>query len=312
MLVTAVAPIVWGTTYLVTTELLPPGRPLLAATVRALPAGLALVACTRRLPRGDWWWRATLLGALNIGAFLALLFVAAYRLPGGVAATIGAIQPLVVLGLAGILLGERVRARVVLAGTAGVAGVGLLVLRAEARMDPVGVAAAAGGAACMALGVVLSKRWPAPAPVLASTGWQLVAGGLLLLPVTLLVEGPPPTSLTVPNLVGYGYLTVVGSALAYVLWFRGIRALTPTSVTFLGLLSPVVATALGWLVLGQTLTPAQALGGLVVLASVVVPHLPETPPDDGGTPHPPDAPRHRPGVARSTHGGRGGARRTSG
>ncbi|MFG3713444.1 EamA family transporter [Micromonospora sp. NPDC047730] len=268
--VTALAPAIWGTTYLVTTELLPPQRPLLAAVVRALPAGLLLVAVTRQLPRGAWWWRAAVLGALNIGFFFALLFVAAYRLPGGVAATVGAVQPLLVAALSAGVLGDRLTPRTVLAGAAGVAGVGLLVLRADARLDGVGVAAALGGAVVMAGGVVLSKRWSSPAPLLATTGWQLAAGGLLLLPVAVLVEGPPPAVLTAGNLIGYGYLTLVGSALAYALWFRGIRALTPTTVTFLGLLSPLVATALGWLVLAQELTPAQLSGGLVVLAAIVV------------------------------------------
>lgn len=268
-MVTALAPVIWGTTYLVTTELLPPDRPLLAAVVRALPAGLVLVALTRRLPRGVWWWRAAVLGALNIGAFFALLFVAAYRLPGGVAATVGALQPLLVAGLSAGLLGERLSPRTMIAAVAGVAGVSLLVLRADARLDGLGIAAAAGGAAVMATGVVLSKRWRSPAPLLATTGWQLAAGGLLLLPVALLVEGPPPAALSTANLAGYGYLAIIGSALAYALWFRGIRALSPTEVTFLGLLSPLVATSLGWLVLGQDLTVAQALGGLVVLAALV-------------------------------------------
>ncbi|MER7332276.1 MULTISPECIES: EamA family transporter [unclassified Micromonospora] len=267
--VTALAPAIWGSTYLVTTELLPPQRPLLAAVVRALPAGLLLVAVTRQLPKGAWWWRAAVLGALNIGFFFALLFVAAYRLPGGVAATVGAVQPLLVAALSAGLLGDRLTLRTVFAGAAGVAGVGLLVLRADARLDGVGVLAALGGAVVMAAGVVLSKRWSSPAPLLATTGWQLAAGGLLLLPVAALVEGPPP-ALTTGNLVGYAYLTFVGSALAYALWFRGIRALPPTTVTFLGLLSPLVATALGWLVLAQELTPAQLLGGLVVLAAIVV------------------------------------------
>ncbi|MGW4500263.1 EamA family transporter [Micromonospora sp. NPDC004336] len=265
---TALTPAIWGTTYLVTTELLPPQRPLLAAVLRALPAGLLLVAVTRRLPKGAWWWRATVLGALNIGFFFALLFVAAYRLPGGVAATVGAVQPLLVAALSAGLLGDRLTPRTVLAGAAGVAGVGLLVLRADARLDAAGVLAALGGAVVMAVGVVLSKRWASSAPLLATTGWQLTAGGLLLLPVALLVEGPPP-ALTAGNLAGYAYLTLVGSALAYALWFRGIRALPPTTVTFLGLLSPLVATALGWLVLDQRLTAAQLLGGLVVLAAIV-------------------------------------------
>ncbi|UNO39212.1 EamA family transporter [Streptomyces sp. MST-110588] len=265
----ALAPAIWGTTYLVTTELLPPGRPLLAAVVRALPAGLVLVLVTRCLPRGIWWWRALVLGALNIGAFFALLFIAAYRLPGGVAATVGAIQPLLVAVLASGFLGERLTPRTAIAAVTGVAGVSLLVLRADARLDGMGVAAAAGGAAVMATGVVLSKRWSSTAPLLATTGWQLVAGGLLLLPVALLVEGLPPAAPTAANLAGYAYLAVIGSALAYTLWFRGIRALSPTHVAFLGLLSPLVATALGWLVLGQGLGPVQALGGLVVLASLV-------------------------------------------
>ena len=269
LLVTAVTPMLWGTTYLVTTELLPPGRPLLAAVIRALPAGLLLVVITRTLPRGSWWWRALVLGTLNIGAFFALLFVGAYRLPGGVAATVGAIQPLLVAVLSTSLLRERLSTRTILAAIAGVSGVSLLVLRADARLDPLGVAAALGGAVVMAFGVVLSKRWVSPAPLLATTGWQLVAGGLVLLPVALLVEGPPPAMLTVQNVAGYAYLTIIGSALAYALWFRGLRGLSPTDVTFLGLLSPVMATLLGWLLLDQRLTTAQIVGGLVVLAALV-------------------------------------------
>lgn len=268
-LVTGLAPAIWGTVYLATTELLPPGRPLLAAVVRALPAGLLLVAFTRRLPQGRWWWRALVLGALNIGAFFGLLFVAAYRLPGGVAATFLALQPLLAAALSTRLLGERLTLRVVFTGLAAVAGVSLLVLRSGARLDGLGIAAAIGGAAVMATGLVLSKRWAPPAPVLAVTGWQLVGGGLLLLPLALLIEGPPPTTLTLTNLAGYGYLAVIGSALTYALWFRGVRMLSPTSVAFTGLLSPVIATVLGWLVLDQRLTAGQMLGGAIVLASLI-------------------------------------------
>lgn len=268
LLVTAITPTLWGTTYLVTTELLPPDRPFLAALIRTLPAGLLLVAITRLLPRGSWWWRSLILGTLNIGAFNALLFVGAYRLPGGVAATVGAIQPLFVALLSTGLLRERLSLRTVLAAIAGVFGVGLLVLRADARLDTWGVVAALAGAVVMALGVVLSKRWTSPAPLLATTGWQLVAGGLVLLPVAYLTEGAPP-AMTVQNIIGYAYLTILGSAVAYALWFRGIRGLSPTDVTFLLLLSPVTATILGWLVLDQRLTTAQAIGGLVVLAALV-------------------------------------------
>ena len=275
LLTTAIAPVLWGTTYVVTTEFLPPHRPLLAALLRALPAGLLLVAITRVLPRGSWWWRSLVLGTLNIGAFNALLFVGAYRLPGGVAATVGAIQPLLVALLSAGLLRQRLSLRTVLTAIAGVFGVGLLVLRATARLDSWGVLAAAGGAVVMAFGVVLSKRWTSPAPLLATTGWQLVAGGLVLLPVTFLVEGAFP-AFTLRNLAGYSYLALFGSAIAYALWFRGLRELVPTEVTFLGLLSPVVATTLGWLLLAQHLTTLQAIGGLVVLAALVTAQIRRT------------------------------------
>ena len=90
-LATALGPVIWGLTYIVTTELLPPDRPFTAALLRTLPAGLLLVLWCRRWPAwGDWvgWRRLLVLAALNIGVFQALLFVAAYRLPGGVAAVV--------------------------------------------------------------------------------------------------------------------------------------------------------------------------------------------------------------------------------
>src|SRR5688572_14925010 len=188
---TAVTPALWGTTYLVTTEFLPAGRPLLAAAIRALPAGLLLVGAVavlagrRALPRGAWWWRAALLGTLNIGVFFALLFVAAYRLPGGVAAVLGALGPFVVAALAFLLLGERSTGRTLTAAAVGVAGVALLVLRSDVALDPVGIAAAAGGTLTMSLGTVLGRRWGTPdgyprrsTALLALTGWQLTVGGL--------------------------------------------------------------------------------------------------------------------------------------
>jgi probable blue pigment (indigoidine) exporter len=272
LLSAAIAPTVWGSTYLVTTEFLPPDRPLLAATLRALPVGVLLTAYGRELPVGRWWWRSAVLGVLNIGAFFGLLFVAAYRLPGGVAATAGAIQPLLVAGLAAVVLGERLRSRTAVAGVLGVIGVGLLVLGPEASLDPIGVAAALAGTTSMAFGIVLTKRWSRPAALLTTTGWQLTTGGLALLPVALLVEGPPP-ALSLGNLAGYAWLSIVGTGLAYALWFRGIDRLPVGALTFLGLLSPLVATLLGWSVLDQNLTAVQLTGVVAVITAIALSQL---------------------------------------
>lgn len=269
LLLTALAPAVWGTTYLVTTELLPPDRPLLAAVLRSLPAGLVLLLLLRRLPAGSWWWKSAVLGLLNFGAFFALLFIAAYRLPGGVAAMVGAVQPLLVTVLAARVLGERLGPVKLGAGMAGIAGVGLLVLSADARLDAAGVLAALGGAASMAAGIVLTKRWQPPAGPLTSTAWQLVAGGVFLVPVMLAVEGPALPAFTGANLAGCLYLALVGTVLAYWLWFRGIGRLPASGVSFLSLLSPVVAAVAGAAVLGEAFSPGQLAGLALILGALV-------------------------------------------
>ncbi|PFG41011.1 putative blue pigment (indigoidine) exporter [Georgenia soli] len=265
---TALAPAVWGSTYLVTTELLPPGHPLWLGVIRALPAGLVILALTRRLPHGGWWWRAAVLGTMNIGAFFALLFVAAYRLPGGVAATLGGASPLLVAGLGALVLGERpTRARLGF-GVLGLVGVALMVLRADAALDAVGVAAGLAGTVSMAAGIVLTKRWGRPVGPVTFTAWQLTAGGLVLLPLALAAEGAPPP-VDAPALAGYGWLALVGTLGGYLLWFRGLGSLPVSATSFLGLVSPGVATLLGWLVLDQDLTGLQATGFALAMAAVV-------------------------------------------
>jgi probable blue pigment (indigoidine) exporter len=272
---TGLTPLVWGSTYAVTTEFLPPDRPLFTALMRALPAGLALLAVTRRLPRGVWIGRSVVLGALNIGMFFPLLFLAAYRLPGGVAAVMGAAGPLFALALATTILAERPTARKLVAGLTGVLGVGLVVLRGDARLDAIGVLAGLGGAASMSAGTVLTKRWGRPEGVgaLTLTAWQLTAGGLLLAPVALLAEGAPP-ALDARAVAGYLYLGVIGTAVAYWVWFRGIARIPATSAAFLTLLSPLCAAVLGWAVLGQALTSLQVLGMMIAFGGTLLGQLP--------------------------------------
>ena len=269
-LLTAIAPIAWGTTYIVTTELLPPGHPLFASLVRALPAGLIAIALARQLPIGAWWWKSLVLGVLNIGAFFPLLFIAAYRLPGGVAATLGAAQPLIVAALIVLILRQAAPWRLIAWGIVGVIGVGLIVLRASAQLDAIGVAAGLAGTASMALGIILAKHWGKPPEVsaLGYAGWLLSAGGLFLLPITVLTEGFP-ARIDAPAVAGYAWLGIVGGIVAYSLWFTGIRTIPITSIAVLGLLSPVTAAVLGAVILGQLFTPVQLVGFTLALAAIV-------------------------------------------
>jgi probable blue pigment (indigoidine) exporter len=267
ILLTSLAPAVWGSTYLITTEALPAGYPVTLAALRALPAGVLLLAVTRCLPPRAWLGRVFLLGSLNFALFWVLLFVAAYRLPGGVAATLGSLQAMMVIVMARGWLGTPIRARAVAAAATGVLGVALLLIGPEAALDPVGIAAGLGGAASMAAGTVLSRKWQPPVSALGFTAWQLTAGGLILLPLALIVE-PPLPPLSGLNLAGLFWLGLVGAAATYALWFRGVARLEPGAVSMLGMMSPVTAVILGWLWLDQSLSPLQFFGAVIVLGSV--------------------------------------------
>ncbi len=267
LLLTAIAPAIWGSTYIVTTEFLPDFSPLTVALLRALPAGLLLLLIVRQLPSGIWWLRIFTLGALNFSIFWSMLFISAYRLPGGVAATLGAVQPLIVIFIAAALLGRTIRLTSVLAAIIGLTGVALLVLAPNAALDSIGVAAGLAGAISMAFGTVLTRKWQPPVPLLTFTAWQLTAGGILLVPLIVLSEPAIPRPSTI-NLFGLVWLGLIGAALTYVLWFRGIARIEPAAVSVLGFLSPAIAVLLGWFFLHQSLTPVQIVGVVLVLASI--------------------------------------------
>jgi probable blue pigment (indigoidine) exporter len=118
------------------------------------------------------------------------------------------------------------------------------------------------------LGYILVKRWTPPVDLLTFTGWQLVAGGLVLLPVALVVEGAPPP-LDLPAVGGFLYLGGVATVLANVLWFRGLRRLPAAAVSLVGLLNPVAGTLVGVALAGEAFGATQALGMLLVLVGVV-------------------------------------------
>lgn len=267
IMITALAPVIWGSTYLVTTQALPVDYPITLAALRALPAGVLLLALTRCLPPRAWLGRAFVLGGLNFALFWTLLFVAAYRLPGGVAATLGALQAMMVIGMARGWLGTPVRSGAVVAAATGVLGVALMLLGPDASLDPVGIAAGLGGAASMAAGTVLSRKWQPPVSPLGFAAWQLTAGGVILVPLALIVE-PALPSLTTTNIAGIVWLGLIGAAATYVIWFRGIARLEPAAVSMLGMMSPVTAVILGWVWLGQSLSLMQLFGAAIVLGSV--------------------------------------------
>ena len=253
---TAIAPVAWGTTYYVTHQFLPPDFPLYGAVLRALPAGILLVLARRQRPHGAWWWKSLVLGVLNVGAFFVLIYLAAQLLPTSVAATIMATAPAVMMLFAWLILTDRPQLAHLAGAAIGLAGVGLMVLTGATGVNALGVLASASAMLMSSVGFILLKKWGGGTDLLALTSWQLLAGGLVLLPVAIVFEGPPP-ALTGAEAVGFGYLTLVATALAFAAWFAGLRHLSAGTVGLIGLLNPVTGVLLGQPV-AQRLSPKRA------------------------------------------------------
>lgn len=268
---TAIAPVAWGANYYVTHEWLP-NAPVWGAAIRALPAGLLLLALTRRLPRAGWWWKSLIMGTLNIGAFFVLVYVAAERLPTSIASTIMAISPVTIALAARLLVHEHPNVLRLAGATLAIVGVGLMLLGGHARVDGIGVAASATALLMSSFGFILGKRWNHEVGVLTSTAWQLTAGGLMLLAAAVITSGGPP-SIDGRGVAGYAFITLIATALAYLAWFGGLRHLRGDVVGLVGLLNPVTGVLLGVFVAGNTLGARQFAGIALVSVGIAGPLL---------------------------------------
>lgn len=266
---TSIAPIAWGSSYFVTRQFLPEEDPLWGAALRALPAGIVLLLLARRLPRGSWWWRSLVLGTLNVGAFFVLIYIVSQRLPSGIASTVMATSAAALMLLAWPLLAERPTRFGVIGALVGLVGVAVLLFEGGLTVDGWGVAASLAAMVMSSVGFVLTKRWSGEIPILAQTSWQLVAGGLVVLPFALLLEGAPP-ALDAPAVAAFAYVAIVATALAFVAWFTGLRHLPAGTVGLVGLLNPVTGVLLGTLLAGEAFGLREAIGTALVLVGVVL------------------------------------------
>ncbi|MCF5878446.1 DMT family transporter [Aeromonas veronii] len=273
MLIALLAPLLWGSTYAVVSLYLTDYSPYWVAVWRALPAGLLLLLLHPRMPPLPWG-KQFLLAFCNIAAFFALLFVAAFRLPGAVAGTLGATLPLVLMLLVWLQDGTRPSLKWLLLGLMGLAGV-LLLLNPSANLDPVGVA-------CAMLATVLigqSSRWMRHWPVndlLALTAWQLLLGGLMLIPLAWWLAGPMPLPdpASAPGLL---WLILLNTGLGYWAWLWGLKHHGPEVMGMLALTNPMMAVSLGVLMVGETLGVSQWIGIGVILLSLFLMKLPARP-----------------------------------
>jgi DME family drug/metabolite transporter len=253
----------------------PAASPVAVGATRIVLGGALLVAVARamrvRLPPID----ATVLGIAVAVAAYQLSFFAAVRLTGVAVGTVVAIGtgPAAAGALGRVVNGERLTARWALATLCAAAGVLLLAGDGGATVDPAGIVLAIGAGVGYANCTVLSKRLletdAAPEGVMAA---GFGGAAVLLLPV-LAVAGP--SFLATPGGLGLAlYLAAIPTALAYVLFSRGLRTLTSGETATLVLAEPLTAAALGVAALGEQPSATAAAGAVLVLCGLAVLALP--------------------------------------
>lgn len=268
-----VAPLFLAGSWILITKL--PNCPLWIATIRVLSAGLVLLVLRPARPTGVWWVRSCLLGSINFAGFFSFQAAAVHAIPAGVAATIAATQTLLVPFGAVFITSTPLRSSQLIYAAIGVLGITFLVLPSRAPLQAPGFGAAAATAVCSALGLLLTRRWGQLTDVhhLSVTSWQMIAGGLVLAPVAVLMEGArPPLSDTA---IAIMTVIVISTAMGFAILFGALRAgLSAASASRLMLLCPLAVTGAGWVIYGQSLSPVQLLGALLVIVPIAIPIRP--------------------------------------
>ncbi|STO98625.1 DMT family transporter [Grimontia hollisae] len=265
-LLAALVPLLWGSTYAAVSLFLHDMSPFWVAVWRALPAGLLLLLLKPGKPPLPWF-RMSLLSVFNIGAFFPLLFIAAYRLPGSVAGTLGATLPLMLMFIQWLIEGKKPEWKMLLLAIVGFSGI-VLILNPSADIDPIGAGAALTATALVARSSLWLKDWPVT-DIFRLTAWQLTLGGVLLVPLALLVEGAPK-AITIAELPGLIWISLLNSSFAYWAFSRSIKKIGADSMAMISMLNPLAAVALGIFLVGEILGPLQWMGIALVVTSLLL------------------------------------------
>lgn len=265
-LLAALAPMLWGSTYAAVGLYLADMPPLWMAVWRALGAGVFLLLILRRMPKMEFA-KVFTLGFFNIGLFFILLMIAAYRLPGSVAGTLGATLPLQLILVQWLVLRQSPELKATVAAVTGFIGV-LLLLNPSANLDPLGVACALGATLMITIASLLTKHWQVT-DILGVTTWQLFSAGVVLVPVAFIVEGMPP-EITASHVPGLVWMVILNTAVGYLFAVNAIKQVGPNVFGMMSLLNPVVAVTLGMTMLSETLDFTQWTGMALIFASLLV------------------------------------------
>src|SRR5574341_1221809 len=277
----AVVWIVWGSTYLAIRVVVREMPPLFAASFRFMSAGalmgaVALVVDRRSgRPGARQSLDYSLIGILLLSVGNGLVMWAERSVPSGTAALIVATVPVWILVLDGLRPGAEPWTGRVWIGTAvGLLGVGLV---ARPETGPGGghwPALAGLQVACLAwtVGSLYAQSVPKRLPLASAAAIEMLAGSLALAVLAWLF-GEDPARMAAASARAWGavgYLIVFGSLVGFTAFAYCLNELPATTVGTYAYVNPVVAVFLGWLILGESLTPGLVTGGALIVVSVVL------------------------------------------
>lgn len=267
----------WGTTYAITQFTLPDWPPVLLGALRALPAGLLLLAIKPSLPKKQDWKILIALGTVNIALFFGLIFVMALTLPSAISG-VGMISVPVFAMLFGWVIYQR-RPNLVQATS----GVVLIVLAwflfdpSSITLNPMGLMAMLGAIMCIVIGSSVTKSLGSKMHWWTVLTWQLILGGVILSIAALVLASVNPepylhavqnTSTT--NLLGLLWVIVLNTALGYGLYVWLLQRMSVVDFTFGGIANPIAGILSGFILLGESFTAVQysLMVGMIVMSLV--------------------------------------------
>ncbi|WP_207779411.1 DMT family transporter [Zavarzinia aquatilis] len=252
--------------------------PLLLLATRFLAAGLLCLALGRWRGEGAWpdgraLATLILLGLLNNAIYLGLSWSGMQTVSSGFTAVLISANPLLTAAIAGPVLGERMtlaKAGGLLLGLVGVTLVVRSRLGGGMEAGP-GTLLVAGGLISLVAGTIAYKRLaPQGVGPWTGNGFQLLAGGLALMPVALTVEDAGSVRLTLPLVLTYLWMVLGVSVGGYFLWFRILARRSATAASSLHFLMPPLGLGFGWLIAGESVPAGDLIGILPIAAGIAL------------------------------------------
>ncbi len=271
--------LIWGGSFLAIRTALDEIGPLTSVLFRTGLAALVLwpLVILRGIarPASARAWRALLvMGVLNNVIPFSLMAWGQLHIPTGLTSILNASTAIFgVLVAAAVFADERLSPRKALGVGLGFAGV-IAAIGPESllRFDPTSVAqlAVLAGTLSYALAGAWARRTLSDLPPLTAAAGMLGMSTLVMLPLTLLVEGVPPLALAPATWAGIGYYALIATALAYLLYYRVLAMAGSGNLMLVTLIIPPTAIALGAVVRGESLAPSAYAGFAALAAGLLV------------------------------------------